>query len=299
MEETKPAIIPIRPARRRRLNAAELWLECRRSWHRLHLLQHWWLKRHTPYQAFFVLATHRSGSNLLIDYLSRLADVQCHCEILCPVFPDGPRYSLQTLHAPIRGCKLMLDQLADYRLTLDHLDACFPNAKYLILYRQSLVEQYLSWRAARSTNQWVMFKERGSADGPVFHGAAKAGDQRAARAEPRQVRVSIDPSELRAYCEKTRGAYREILRHAGLSQRVVLLSYEELTSNPGRCLGELICPLLGVPPIEPQTCLRKQNTLPLAERIVNYSEVAALVGSPLCQQRYAWPWRQQVARVAA
>jgi len=79
----------------------------------------------------------------------------------------------------------------------------------------------------------------------------------------------------------------------------LLLSYEELIADPARRLADDICPLLGVPPTEPQSFLIKQNKLPLAERVENYREVAALLSSPLCQQYYVWPGQQQARRRAA
>ena len=65
-----------------------------------------------------------------------------------------------------------------------------------------------------------------------------------------------------------------------------ILSYEEFAADPVGCLRARICPLLGVPAAAPQTKLRKQNTLPLKDRITNYHEVAALISSPLCRQDY-------------
>jgi hypothetical protein len=78
-----------------------------------------------------------------------------------------------------------------------------------------------------------------------------------------------------------------------------LVSYEELVADPARRLRDDICPLLGVPPAEPQSFLLKQNKQPLAERVENYREVAALLSSSLCQQHYVWPGQQQARRRAA
>ena len=138
-------------------------LALKRLKHRCKLLQRYWLCSHKPYMPVFVLATYRSGSNLLIDYLSTLPQVQCYAEVLSPWLPIGPphgelsakqalrhiRYSLQSLKAPIRGCKLMLDQLAACRLSPADLRTAFGEAKFVILYRQSLAEQLLSCRAAQ------------------------------------------------------------------------------------------------------------------------------------------------------
>lgn len=289
---TSPATISLKSARpKRKLRATGLWLELQKLRNEVHLLRHWWLKPHETYQPLFVLATHRSGSNLLIDYLNRTGGIACHSEVLCsalPFAPVGRRYkparalahlrrSLHSLPAPVRGCKLMLDQLHNARLQVADLVQAFPDARFLVLYRQSLAEQFLSLKAANLTNQWVL----------------RAGQ------EAKAVRVRIERTELRSYCDRTKAAYRKLLDSPELAERAVLLSYEELTADPAHWLSERICPLVGAPRGEPATELRKQNTAPLAQRVENYREVEALLLSPHCQQNYAWPGQRQLERRAA
>src|SRR5947207_2523437 len=121
---------------------------------RLHTLRHWWLRPHAPFRAVFILATQRSGSNLVRDYVKRLPGVASHGEVLCTEFPYGPsrklptaaalrhlRYALQTLDAPLRACKLMLDHLCDHQLTVDDLRAAFSDSRFIVLYRRWLAEQ--------------------------------------------------------------------------------------------------------------------------------------------------------------
>jgi LPS sulfotransferase NodH len=294
MSEFEPSTIPL-PKRRRRLDSAQLWLSCRRLAHRLHLLRHWWLKPHAAYQPVFVIASARSGSNLLVDYLNRLQDTQSHWEILNEALAEGLRHdrlashralkhirhSLQTLNAPNRGCKLMLYQMDACGLTLDDLETGFQSPKYIVLYRESLAEQFLSLQSAKATNQWAVYKGE----------------------TPQQPQITINPNEFKRYCQRMRNDYEQALNHPALAARGVLMSYEELAARPAECLGERICPLLGVPTIDPQTSLRKQSTQPLHKRIANYSEVAGLLASPLCHQQYVLPGqrvgRQSVRRLAA
>jgi hypothetical protein len=291
MEAPSPGTIQFRRPRRISVWLSNLRLQAQQRTHQLGLAARWWLGRQTSHRPVFALATHRSGSNLLLDYASRLAGLQCLSEVLCTTLPYGisPRQSradfalrhirrsLHTLRAPIRACKLMLDQLADCWLTLDALHAAFPDALYFILYRQSLAEQFLSRESAKVTDQWFLVD----------------GQQR------KQARVRIDPVRLRTYCDKIRHEYREIFDCAWLPQRSVLLSYEELTADPEQCFSQQICPLLGVPPVPLTTTLCKQNTLPLEQRVSNYREVSALLASPLCQQYYSWHERPQSKRKAA
>ncbi len=289
MNET--ATLPLRRPKPPRLRASGLLLELGKLRNLLRLQRHWWLRPHQPYQPLFVLATHRSGSNLLIDYLNRLGGIACHTEVLCSALqyaPLGRRYSqrralrhlrltLQSLAAPVRGCKLMLDQLDNSQLTVTDLERAFSGSKFVILYRQSLAEQFLSLKTAGATKQWVLLPGE----------------------EPRAARVHVDRGELRYYCERTKAAYRRLLETPGLAERAVLVSYEELTADSQHWLAERICPLVGAAGGQAQTYLRKQNTQPLGERVENYREVEALLLSPHCQQHYAWPGRRQYHSRAA
>jgi LPS sulfotransferase NodH len=259
--------------------------------HRWRLLKKWWFRRHKPYQPLFVIATCRSGSNLLLSYLGQQPGVAMLGEVLCALVPIGPRrpcippagavrhirHCLQAERSPIRGCKLMLYQLANCQLTLNDINSAFPNAKYIIIYRQSLAEQFLSQKAAETTEQFVL----------------RPGEK------PRKAKLTINPDELRGYCDHTRNAYRDVLDHDWLRERSVLLSYEELTADSAYWLNQQICPLLNVPPVMPKERFVKQNTLPLAERVTNYREVASLLHSPLCRQYHTWPGEQQYQKRAA
>lgn len=290
MTTDEPATIPIRRRQRVRFGSPDFSLAWERLKHQVHLRRQWWKLPHTPYQPVFVIASHRSGSNLLIDYLNRLPGVAAHHEVLCRVFANGPtsfqtgpaaitrhlRLTLHTLQSPTRGCKLMLDQLVDSRVTLNDLNAAFPDARYIVLYRQSLAEQFVSKETALATSQWTL----------------SPGDER------KQVRVRINPSALRHFCGLLRKWYSDALAHPWLPERALILSYEDLVADPQGRMRDEICPLLGVPPAEPQSRLLKQSTQPLAQRVENYREVAALLNSPLCRQFYTWPGRQHARRAA-
>lgn len=272
-QKSTEAMASARPAR----NLATV--EIQRLRHKFKLLRRYWFASHRRYTPLFVLATYRSGSNLLIDYMRSLASVQCYTEVLSPRLPIGLRridqspklalqhlkYSLQGLTSPVRGCKLMLDQLAACRLTAADLSRAFPSARFIVLYRESLAEQLLSVRSARETRQWV-----------VHQGHAA-----------QHVQVSIDPLELRWFCEETRALYGSLLAEKAPLENALLLSYEELVADPAGVFARRICPLLELPTAALSTTLVKQNPRPLVERIINYADIAALLDSPWCRQSYA------------
>ncbi len=241
---------------------------------RLHLARHWWLARHDAYRPFFVIASARTGSNLLVEYLNQIPGVHCVSEILNRLSPIAPpsrtspagavqhiRRWLQTVRVEHRGCKLFFNHLHDYRLTLRDLETAFPGAKYLVLYRESLAEQFVSLEQARLTDQWLLLP----------------GEQR------KQTSITVEPALLRRFCDDTRRDYQKLLDHPAIYHRGSVFSYEELTETPDHTIERHVCSLLGVPPIQPQAPLRKQNPEPLASRITNYNSVAALAISPLCQ----------------
>jgi LPS sulfotransferase NodH len=270
---------------RARIDNPKYLVEWQRLQHRLRLLKKWWLRPHLPYQPVFVIATCRSGSNLLVSYLDQLPSVNVLGELLCPLMPHGPRrdcippakainhirFCLQGERGQVRGCKLMLFQLTNCGLTLDSLDAAFPQSKFIVLYRQSLAEQYVSHQTAIATRQFLL----------------RPGERR------KRTDLTIDPAHLRAYCDDIRRGYRNVLDHSWLDGRSVVLSYEELVAEPNHWLQQHICPLLGVPFVEPATKLCKQNTEPLANQIANYRDVAALLNSPLCRQHHLGPAPRQ------
>jgi LPS sulfotransferase NodH len=267
-----------RRLRRMKFDSHRLMLKWRRALHQAHLLSSWWLRSHAPYQPLFVIASARSGSTLLMDYISRVPGLQSYCEVLCNLVPEGPRKprlpaqkallhirrSLQALRAPIRGCKLLIHQFENCGLTLDTLDATFPSAKYIVLYRESLAEQFVSFEVATATKQWILFDKK----------------------ESKRAQITVDPNKMSAFCQKTRQTYEFILAHPAIQNRGIVLSYERLVTDPTGCLRDRICPLLDAPPVRPKTVLLKQNAEPLAQRVANYADVADLITSALCRQAY-------------
>src|SRR5438093_7888967 len=131
MPTPEPIILPLPKRRAPQLERADLRLEFGRLGWQLHLLRHWWLARHTPYQPFFVIASARTGSNLLVEYLNQIPGVHCLSEVLNCRSPIAPsrrtrpggaiqhiRRWMQTVQAVHRGCKLFFSHMDDFRLEL-------------------------------------------------------------------------------------------------------------------------------------------------------------------------------------
>lgn len=248
-------------------------LELRRLRHQLSLLGRWWLAGHRPFTPLLVLATHNSGGNLLLSHLVSLPGVSCLAEVLSPALQIGPRrcdlnrrqclehlrFSLQSLHTPVRACLLRLDQLLGSGVTPADLSRAFSGAKFVILYRQSLAEQIASCRL-------------------THEGQARI--------------VALDPLEVRCYCQTIREMYQRVLADPTLRGCTSLVTYEELRADPRGVFCERICPLLGLPasaPRAPERATLAVTPQPLVERIANFHQLASLLASPHCRQQYDWP----------
>jgi len=290
MEAHEPIILSLPKRRAAQHERTNLRLEFGRLRYQLRLLRHWWLASHRAYQPFFVIASARTGSNLLVEYLNQIPGVHCLSEILnwrSPIAPS-PRTStagairhiqrwLQTERTALRGCKLFFNHLDDFGLELRDLEIAFPGARYLVLYREDMAEQFVSLEAARLTDQWLL----------------RAGEKR------KQLPVTVDSASLRRFCDDTRRDYQQLLSHPAVHHRGSIFSYEELIENPAQSMRQHVCSFLGVQPIEPQAPLRKQNPEPLAARVANYASVGALMASPLCQQHHSLLPQRTTRRRAA
>jgi hypothetical protein len=113
------------------------------------------------------------------------------------------------------------------------------------------------------------------------------------------VRIQIDLVRLISFVKETRAAYRVIFDQFPPPERSLVLSYEQLTENPEAWLNDRIGPLLGLPAAVAQTILRKQNVLPIEQRVTNFHEVSSLLASPLCRQYYACPEQHSSRQFAA
>src|SRR5436190_20041118 len=89
MPATERDPIPLPQSRQPLLDYGKLSLEWRRLKNRLRLLRKWWLRPHRPFQPLLVIATWRSGSNLLLSYLNQQPGVSVLSEVLCSRLPIG------------------------------------------------------------------------------------------------------------------------------------------------------------------------------------------------------------------
>ena len=236
---------------------------------------HWRRARKEP---VFILTVRRTGSNLLLDYLNSIPNVSFLPEILNKDMFYGVRdrciskasvlrhlsHSIDHCAHTICGAKLLKLHLETHRVTVEDLKKIFPQARFIILYRQSLMDQFVSLKIAESTGQWQSATHR--------------------RLNPP---IPVDVKELKEYCENTRRFYEELLEHPWLEDRSLVLSYEELAAHPQKIFDEKVFPFLDLPSSRVTCRIKKQNTRRLSQTVMNYGQIEPLVDSPWLWQSYS------------
>jgi LPS sulfotransferase NodH len=224
----------------------------------------------------FIICEARTGSTLLGDYLNSHPMVACEFEILNQGMIPHLRivslerdlhFYLDTLFRAIQGkikCgKLHFPHFNDFGITVDHLLEWFPRARFIILYRGSLLEQFVSLKLAEATGRWIATRPEEETDREV----------------------AIDVAELLAFALATKNQYEQLANHPPLRGRHLTISYEELASDASRTFETKIWPFLGILPFPLKTVLRKQNRRSVRESVSNFHEVESLLSSGVLEQQ--------------
>ena len=237
------------------------------------------LHRRTPTTSLLTIGTARVGSTLLNSYLNSLPNVSMRGEVLNPHSPQGLPYdsghrgvalrhlrvNLRSQASSVGGLKILLGSFKRHGLTIGDLQSVAPDLRFLIIYRRSLADQFVSREIARRTGSFVL-TERGT---------------------PRRVSVHVDREEFRRYCKRTRKLYRQLLSDRFVTDRALVLSYEELTEDAEVIFRRSVCPFLEIDYHPVQTGFIKQNPSPLSEKVSNFADVQDVLTGPDAQQDYA------------
>ena len=248
----------------------------KRSRHRLRIFFKYHFQR-SEKKPIFVVATRRSGSNLLISYLNSIPDVSFQNEVLNADMYYGLRkrflskkailnhivYSLNDCPSRICGIKTLYVQLESHGITVEDLKRTFPSCRFVILYRKSLLDQFISLKIAQETHHFLWsdkFRLPNS--------------------------IHIDPRELRHYCKKIKDFYRKIFLYEWLENQSVIISYEELIKNTQKVFNEKVFPILNLVPCVVTSAMRKQNTKNPSEIVSNYEELKPLIENRITKHEY-------------
>ena len=233
------------------------------------------------FRPLFIVTSERTGSNLLLDYLRSLPDVDLTGEALSPLLPIGIRTrwisrrgalrhlrrTLVRLDGSVRGAKLMFWHLHEiHGLSVEDLGSEFPDARFIVLYRASLAEQYVSHRIAEATNQFLV---------------REGGERRTAT-------VVVDPDDFREYCSRIRGHYERVLSVPWMKERGTIVRYRELVEDPEGLIRERLAPFLSVSYSSPSSTLIKQNPAALRDKVENYAELEHLLTGGSAFQSYSF-----------
>jgi LPS sulfotransferase NodH len=252
----------------------------KRALYRLRIFVEYHARRRS-HEPIFVLATRRSGSNLLVSYLNSVPGAGFAEEILNSDMYYGVRrrsiskkavlrHILHSVnHCPERlcGAKFLCVHMRRHSLNAADLRALFPAARFLVLYRRSLFDQFLSLKIAEQTGEWRWSESFRLPDA-----------------------LRVDPVEFEEYCRMIRGFYQQLLDDPSLSGRSLWVSYEDLAEDPRGVFERALFPFLGVPAVPVSSAMRKQNTARPDRLVENYGEI-----EPLLKEEWA---RQEVFEFA-
>jgi LPS sulfotransferase NodH len=218
-----------------------------------------------------VLTDARTGSTLLMSYLSQLAGVTALPEVLnhgqhrsltgCREPGDVVLYVRQLVKAAPAGwvsLNIHPSHLAFRRMTATRLLNAFPDSALIQLYRNDLLAQLTSLTLARSTGQWDRREQ--DASGPA------------------RTTVHIDPDDFWRFREQRVSWTTEVEGLAASWPRALVLEYQQLAETPTDVVRQ-VARVLAVP--APRTLterLHKQEHISLRERVADYDSLEAEIG---------------------
>lgn len=235
-------------------------------------------------RSFIVLSSGRSGSELLVGLLKCHPDLECYWEILnreellqyrlrgasgrsltnyilARLLPLKPWF-------PYIGFKLFNEQLEYCRLPLGDLLDALHNPPVIVLYRENLLETFVSLKIAFKTNVWY-------SEDKVHHCS-----------------IEVDWAEFKEYVDMERRRWRRSMS-ALQRHRAILVSFEELKEKKQESASRLFA-FLGVKSeLEVKASTIRQNPLPLERKVVNYQEVLQQAAACGCDITLNLEWLQR------
>lgn len=218
-------------------------------------------------RSFLVLSSGRSGSTLLMQYLRSHPSIACSLEE--PLNPEelsfhglnGANISPYTLvnylmtqllsWSPYSGCKIFCQQLEHHRLPFADLLNALRDPPVIVLYRENLLETYVSLQLAFKTGVWFSVEENN-----------------------KRSSVEVDFEEYRHYAEEERRRWRVTLSAFAKrsKKRVHFLSYEDLNANKEECLAGVF-KFLHLSSCKTIAYSKKQNPTSLFEKVSNFDDL--------------------------
>ena len=218
-------------------------------------------------RSFVIVSSARSGSTLLVQLLNTNDEIVCKRELLNrevlmkEQLIGADRTTLTNfilasllpwkIWLPYTGFKLFNEQLQYCNLPLEHVieDLHFPPV--IVLYRENLLETYVSLQIAFQNKLWYSDK--------------KVND----------CHVEVDWNDFYEYAERERKRWRRCMS-ALRGVRKIVVSYDQLAGDKRKETMQRLFVFLNatVDPDRPLvTHCVKQNPLQLKEKVINYQEI--------------------------
>ena len=217
-------------------------------------------------RTFVILSSGRSGSTLLIQLLNCHPKIACKGELLNRNYLQLHNlrgassrvlinYILATLipskvWLPYIGFKLFNEQLEFCSLHLkDILTALFcPHV--IILYRENILETYVSLEIAFKTDVWY---SEGS-------GTSE--------------KIEVDWKNFVDYAMTEKARWKSSMQEMSMysDREVLFISYEELIGDRNKTMNNIFR-FLNIDMCHVEAASKKQNPLPLKEKVINYEQI--------------------------
>ena len=227
-------------------------------------------------RSFIILSSGRSGSSMLVQLLNCHPAILCHTELLnredlkryglvrkgrpCVSSHRLIKYMMAQLvpwkpWRPYTGFKLFNEQIEFCMLSFTNLLNALHNPPVMVLYRENLLETYVSLTIAFQTGDWY------------------------SEIKTNQVSIEIDWEDFQEYVITERGRWRSSMQVLSAHRKVMFISYAELTERKAESMQKIFTFLNVEPDVETFAASLKQNPLPLEKKISNYQEIMSKLES--------------------
>ena len=167
----------------------------------------------------------------------------------------------QAGEATMGSIRIMLSAVRNRGIDMKAILNAFPDAPVIILYRKSLLKQFISRQVAFQTKQWESTYE----------------------AINEKQKIHIQETELLEFCAQVKDDYATFLAAKNPERDVLIISYEEVVADPQGTFSKRIFPFLNLAEATITTSLQKQVPEDsLQDTIANYDNIKHLFEDPRC-----------------
>lgn len=244
-----------------------------RAGHRADIAVRARLNRAPSTTPMLVITSPRTGSSLLCELLRQHPDVTVRGEALSPQGDNGIagiterarirrhlEHHLAAQRSEVPGAKIFHADLERAHLGPDDLCEWFPDVFPVLLYRESLPAQYVSWMQARATRQWQLPPGADRRELPLLR---------------------FDPDRFRAFREDERRRLHEAYERFRRQGSLAVVRHEDLVDDP-TAVATAVWRTFGLEPVPLRQMGRRRHSTyrSISERLSNWDEVRDLVEDP-------------------